>query len=131
MVLGTAALLTGCSPDNQADVKQDQYASQEDCSRDWGDSTVCQNAPVGTVGYVGPRYYWSHSGGYPIAILADGSERPMTQTYQARGVSSLARGTVTVATGVSVGGEGHGGGEGVSHGGFGGSAHGGGDSAGG
>jgi hypothetical protein len=114
-------------------VKQDHYATYEDCMQDWGDPTVCQSAPVGVPGYVGPRYYWNHGGGYPIALLADGTERPMKQSYLARGVTSLTQGTVTVATGVSVHGEGAAeGGEGVSHGGFGASAHGGGgDSAGG
>ncbi|MEX3983789.1 hypothetical protein AB4Y45_32925 [Paraburkholderia sp. EG287A] len=119
MVLGATALLAGCSPDYGQDVKQDRYASLADCNRDWGDPTVCSSAGVGNGGYVGPRYYWSHGGGYPVAIMPDGTERSMSNTYVARGTPSLSEGTVTVGTHASVGGEG-----GVAHGGFGGSAHG-------
>lgn len=116
LVLGTAALAAGCS-DNRADLMQNRYASSQDCVQDWGDEQVCASASPSTGsggGYVGPRYYWNHSGAVPIAVMPDGTERAMRNSFMARGVPSVAKSTATVAQGVRV--------ASVSRGGFGSSA---------
>jgi hypothetical protein len=117
-------LAAACS-DDRRDILQGQYASREDCRRDWGDDDVCpaQDKRSGTGGgshggvYAGPRYYWSHSGGTPIALMPDGSERVMANAPLARGQTSFARGNSIVSRGASVA---HGS---VSRGGFGSIAH--------
>jgi uncharacterized protein YgiB involved in biofilm formation len=57
LVLAASALLAGCGP-RQA---RDEYASQEDCKKDWGRPELCQPASGtgssgGHSGYYG-RYY--------------------------------------------------------------------------
>lgn len=132
LVLGTSMLAAACS-DDRRDILQGQYASREDCRRDWGDDEVCpaqgnrsgpgySDSGGGSHGgsggvYVGPRYYWSHSGGTPIALMPDGSERVMANAPLARGQTSFARGNSIVSRGASVA---HGS---VSRGGFGSTAH--------
>lgn len=114
VVLGTAGLLAGCNgtEERTQQLTQNHYASQQDCERDWQDPEVCQRTTSGGGGYVGPRYYWSHSGGTPIAIMPDGSERPMTRSALAMGKPSVAKSSVSSTRSVS-----------ISRGGFGGTAH--------
>lgn len=97
MVLGTAVLMTGCSgssssstSSSDSEIQYKQYASQADCERDWGKATDNQQPCTrsGSGGYWGPRYYWNHSTGRPVAIMSDGSHRPMSAEALSR--SSLA-----------------------------------------
>jgi hypothetical protein len=57
LVLAASTLLAGCSP-RQA---RDEYASQEDCKKDWDRPELCQPAPSnssgGHGGYYGGRYF--------------------------------------------------------------------------
>jgi len=91
LVLGTAALMTGCSSADQDDeVRQKQYASKAECQRDWDDSRfkdACTSTGRGGA-YMGPRYYWNHSAGVPVAMMPDGSHRQMSAAAVSR--SSLA-----------------------------------------
>jgi hypothetical protein len=112
LVLGTAALLAGCGGQRPDDLLQNQYASKEDCEKDWGEPQVCTSSTHTSGGYVGPRYYWNRSGGTPMAVMADGSERAMMHSALARGTPSAAKSTVTSSRSGS-----------VSRGGFGSSAH--------
>ena len=121
LVLGTAAVLAGCS-DNRADIQQHRYANQQDCTRDWGDQSVC--SPRAGGGYMGPRYFWNHGGGAPVAVMPDGSERVMRNGALGRGLPSVAQSNATVAKGARVGGGSSVGTASVSRGGFGASAHG-------
>jgi hypothetical protein len=116
ILLGTLSLLSGCDSGEPAEIKQSTYATREDCMNDWGqDERDCRPANAGSgMHYLGPRYYWFHGGGHPIAIDPDGSKRPLTNSYLNRsGVQTRATSIKTV---------GHIGGSGsrVSRGGFGG-----------
>ena len=130
LLLGSLSLLVGCGQEKQTEIRQHTYASKEDCLNDWGrDERDCRPEQSGRR-YVGPRYYWHHSGGYPVAINTDGSTRPLPASSLRAGSPSKATGTHTMlghvggATSVGkttshAGGAGH-----VSRGGFGGTAHG-------
>ena len=124
--LGTLTLLGGCGrePEETADVTQHIYTSREDCLNDWGrDERDCRPAGSGSHVYLGPRYYWHHGGGYPVAVDPDGSTRPLRNTFMSRpGATSHATG-ITSST-ISVGGARGGGAGHVSRGGFGGFARG-------
>lgn len=94
LVLGTAAGMVGCS--SSVDLKQQRYASREDCLRDWNDESSCQpDQRTGSGGsggsggggggggnwggreeYRGPRYYWDHDTGRPMIVSADGTVSP-------------------------------------------------------
>lgn len=91
LVLGTAAGLAGCS--SSVDLKQQRYASREDCLRDWGDESSCPpeqrtygSGSGGSSGgggnsgpreeYHGPRYYWDRDSGRPMVVSADGRVSP-------------------------------------------------------
>ena len=67
----------------QFDVRQTQYASREDCLREWGSEESCSPAPTTTRsgGYVSPRYYWDPNRGRPVVIGTDGSERVATSAH--------------------------------------------------
>lgn len=114
ILLGTLTLLTGCDRTEPVEVQQSTYASREDCVADWGqDDRDCRPAGSATGGhYYGPRYYWHHGGGYPVAMDPDGSKRPLTNSYLNR------PGTSTRATGITS--HGYLGGTRTSRGGFGG-----------
>jgi len=90
LVLGTAVLMTGCSGSaSDSEIQQKRYASQADCERDWGRTTDSQTAcSKSGSGYLGPRYYWNHGSGRPVALMPDGSHRPMSAEALSR--SSLA-----------------------------------------
>lgn len=149
VLLGTFAA-AGCSPTDTPppqtlDIRQGQYASRQDCEKDWGsDPRNCQpQTPGGTGGtggvahvgayggaggsadagtYAGPRYYWDRDSGKPVVVEADGKTRAVPgDAGMARGAPSSAHESSTGATGTA----GHGGEAGVSRGGFGATAHGG------
>ncbi len=130
ILLGTLSLLTACGQGEKTELKQHSYVSREDCLNDWGrDEQDCRPARSGT-GYVGPRYFWYHAGGHPVAVDADGSTRALPNSYMNRpDATSRAIGTTT-ATGrvggrYTSGGARMGGGGGtISRGGFGGTSHG-------
>jgi hypothetical protein len=112
VLLGSAIGLYGCEQTPQT-VRQHQYASLEDCKRDWGDPRECSQGGYGGSGgggyYLGPRYYWDSNNNRPRSIQSDGSEHEIT--------------TGRVATTGISGGEAHVVGS-VSRGGFGGFGHG-------
>lgn len=82
LLLGSAATLAGCSSGTPVDLRQQRYASREDCLRDWNSERDCQSAGTGGYGYgagygayFGPRYYWDPSRRQPVVVEPDGSER--------------------------------------------------------
>lgn len=100
ILLGTlgASTLTGCQ-DSQAnswdnvDVFQKTYTSVSDCVEDWGKSWEedCKK-PASSGGYAGPRYYWNHAGGYPMAFSGNSTEaKPVPGARIASGVSKSVR----------------------------------------
>jgi hypothetical protein len=140
VMLGT--LLVGCSGGDDSErvtlddaetvqVKQETYASMEDCLKDWNDSENCKQEEIGTIDdftgqayaaapgtqshggyvYVGPHYYFNHSTGIPMAIHTDGSVHAVSNSFVGRA------GAVSVARATSVGSVS------IARGGFGGSAH--------
>jgi hypothetical protein len=126
ILLGTLSLLSACGRDETTEIKQHSYASREDCLKDWGrDERDCSPVRTGT-GYMGPRYYWYHSGGYPVVVNNDGSTRPLPNSSMSRfGATSRAIGTTTShISGHYTGGGAQAGGGHTSRGGFGGTAHG-------
>ena len=132
ILLGSLSLFVGCSQSEQAtqtEIRQHTYASREDCLNDWGrDERDCQPEKSGR-GYRGPRYYWHHTGGYPIALEPDGSSRPLPNSHLRAGIATKATSTHTmlghVRGATSIGKTtGHIGGGHTSRGGFGGTAHG-------
>jgi hypothetical protein len=111
LVIGTVSLLAGCSrfADDPMELTQNAYASREDCRREWGnDDRNCQPSGHGG-GYVGPRYYWDRTTGYPYAVDSNGQTRVLSN-------STLSRGTPAGATNITR--------TSVSRGGFGSTAHG-------
>ncbi len=88
LVLGSLAVLEGCSPGNTVELKQNRYASLEDCRKDWGDDTQCApengnrpggNGSGGSGGghfYYGPRYYWDPQTNGPVTVSPSGETRP-------------------------------------------------------
>jgi len=89
LVLAASALIAGCSP-RQA---RDEYASQDDCKKDWGRPELCQPASGGSSGgshggtyygrYYGPSYdegerasaqRSARSGGNSFGLTGSGGE---------------------------------------------------------
>jgi uncharacterized protein YgiB involved in biofilm formation len=111
ILLGSAVGLYACDVARQ-DVKQQRYASYDECRRDWGDPTDCRqsSAMVGqTAYYFGPRYYWDPNLARPIAVNADGTTRTINGAHITSAGSSSG---ITTRVGS------------ISRGGFGSSAHG-------
>jgi hypothetical protein len=132
ILLGTLTLLNACKDRGETEYKQQTYASREDCMSDWGrDERDCRPARSGGSGggaYLGPRYYWLHSGGYPMAVDPDGRTRPLPNSYLTN-PGSTSKAISTTSTSGRIGGHYTGGGAqmGGGHttrGGFGGTAHG-------
>lgn len=103
VLLGTLGVLAGCdnAPDTQqVQTRQQSYASLDDCKKDWAnDSRNCSTSSSGHV--YGPRYFWNHSGGYPVVIDNGGTQRPVMNSHFANpGTSSMSMGR---ATGSNVG----------------------------
>ena len=58
LVLAASALIAGCSP-RQA---RDEYASQDDCKKDWGRTELCQPASGSNSGGHGGAYFGRYYG---------------------------------------------------------------------
>lgn len=81
--LGAAVLSDDKSTEQ---LQQDQYASKEDCMKDWGGSEEnCQVEPQQSgdnrVGYHGPRYYWDRSAGHPVIVTNSGAHQAMPSAH--------------------------------------------------
>ncbi len=104
-------------------LKQDSYASKEDCVRDWGSQQNCKedtgsgahsSGGGGSGGggnsvekrYYGPRYYWDRSAGHPVVVTDTGQHVPMPAAHQGGRPGSHSIGTMHVGS-VSRGGFGH------------------------
>lgn len=103
-------------------LKQDTYASKEDCMQDWGGSE--ENCREETSGgshvssgggggggsgggrYSGPRYYWDRSAGHPVIVTESGVHKPMPSAHGANSPLSHSIGSTPVGT-VTRGGFGH------------------------
>lgn len=85
LLLGSAAVLNVCSYAETDAVKQQRYASREECLQDWNDEEVCsqsisldENNRFHSDGnWYGPRYYWDRDINRPIQLRSDGSTRVM------------------------------------------------------
>ena len=125
LMLGTLGILSGCAPSpDTVEVRQNNYRNMEDCRKDWGKDADRECRRSGG-GYVGPRYVWNHTGGYPMAVNNDGSTRQLSNSYLNRpgSTSSAVNATVTRSN-VSSFRSGAVSGASVSRGGFGGTSHG-------
>jgi hypothetical protein len=79
------------------EVRQQRYASREDCIKDWGDPDDCPaqaNGPVGQTFFLGPRYYWNPQRNLPMVLNADGSEHVATAARVSPGSSAAGLGRV-------------------------------------
>ncbi len=90
-------------------LKQDKYASKEDCMHDWGGSE--QNCTADTsqstsITYDGPRYYWDRSTGQPVVVTESGAHQPVPNAHPAGSPLSHSVGSVPAGT-VTHGGFGH------------------------
>lgn len=117
--LGVAALSEEKSVEQ---LKQDSYASKEDCVRDWGgseenckedtsSSSVHYSGGSGGSGsggsrYRGPRYYWDRSSGRPVMVTDSGVHTPMPSAHPGGSAMSHSIGS-TPAGSVTRGGFGH------------------------
>jgi hypothetical protein len=102
--LGTAwAGYAWLSPPPPVSVRQDQYASMEECLQDWGadadtctpgqalDSASSSGSGAGMRTVFGPRYYWhrtSSGSGYPVEIRSDGQTRKLSNSRVSEAGSS-------------------------------------------
>lgn len=99
-------------------LKQDSYASKEDCVKDWGSEQNCKAEPQSTSHsggsanygngdrYRGPRYYWDRAAGHPVMVTDAGVHTPMPSAHPGGGPLSHSVGS-TNAGSVSRGGFGH------------------------
>ena len=107
-------------------LKQDSYASKEDCVRDWGSEESCKEEPQGSGShggsgggggsggagngddrrYHGPRYYWDRSAGHPVVVTESGMHQAMPTAHAGGSPASHSIGTTHVGS-VSRGGFGH------------------------
>ncbi len=97
-------------------LRQDQYASMDDCLADWGgDANTCTPAQANSSGStsgggyraVGPRYYWFRNaagGGYPVELSADGQTRQLTNSRVSSQGSTRASGAFQSSHSISRGG---------------------------
>ncbi len=93
-------------------LKQDSYASKEECMQDWGGSPeTCQEENSGGSSggsggsgggghYSGPRYYWDRSTNRPVIITNSGAHQPMPSAHpngtpMSHSLSSTHLGTVS------------------------------------
>lgn len=91
LVLGSVAALSGCSSESEPDwdIKQQLYASREECLQDWNDEESCTQSisiddnfnthPNGH--WYGPRYYWDRDINRPIQLRSDGTTRVLRNTF--------------------------------------------------
>jgi hypothetical protein len=104
LLLGSTALLTGCTPDDAGqepqhqvqETRQDAYSTMEACDRDWDDDECERSGSV----YLGPRYFYSHGSRMPYIIDRKGRTRAMPSHYGAyNSYSTGASGTPGAAPG--------------------------------
>lgn len=84
LVLGSIVALQGCSPRAEYELKQQKYASKEECLQDWNDEESCSqdifvddHNNIHTGGYYGPRYYWDRDLNRPVEMRYDGTTRTL------------------------------------------------------
>lgn len=108
-VLGTA-FMAGCTYDpaeilqnehRDAELKQDNYSSKEDCEKDWGNTPDDCKPKTSGAGYTGPHYFWSHYNGRPYVVEPGGNLRAAPNSYLSNGVASKANSSSTIRAGVS------------------------------
>lgn len=100
-------------------LKQDSYASKEDCAKDWGSEQNCKEDPQSTSHfsgggsgggggsrYQGPRYYWDRTTGRPVMVTDAGVHTPMPSAHPGGGPLSHSVASVNAGS-VSRGGFGH------------------------
>lgn len=97
VLLGTLTL-AACGDEEQdtKQLQQQQYKSMADCQKDWGtDQRNCQQQANSHGGflYMGPRYYYDHTYGYPVAVNGDGTTRIVPNSYISSRAPSTAVGT--------------------------------------
>jgi hypothetical protein len=84
VLLGSSMGLYACG-DIRQDIKQQRYASYDECRRDWGDPADCRQATSAVTGqpvyYYGPRYYWDPNLARPMAVNADGTTRVISNAH--------------------------------------------------
>jgi len=83
ILLGSAMGLYACDEVRQ-DLKQQRYASLEECRRDWGSPADCRQSFAVSgqpTYYYGPRYYWDANLSRPIAVNTDGTTRAITDAH--------------------------------------------------
>ncbi|HEX8988693.1 MAG TPA: hypothetical protein VF816_12105 [Rhodocyclaceae bacterium] len=119
LVLGSVAALA--YKNDKVDLQQQEYASREDCVKDWGDESQCSPTASsyssgsggggggGGGSYRGPRYYWDHDSGRPMVVSSDGGVSPANHSHIGAGGSHIGQ-SFHVGS--------------ISRGGFGGSFHG-------
>ena len=110
LLLGSTALLTGCTRDDTdqqlqqqvEETRQDAYSTMEECDRDWDDDECERSGGV----YVGPRYFYSHGSRTPYVIDRKGRARAMPSHYgaynshraNAYGAPAISPGRSTIVT---------------------------------
>lgn len=108
LLLGSTALLGGCTSDYDdqqqqvQETRQDAYATMEECDRDWDDDECERSGSV----YLGPRYFYSHGSGIPYLIDRKGRTRAMPSHYGAynshrtgaSGAPAVSPGRTTIVT---------------------------------
>ncbi len=104
-------------------LRQDSYASKEDCLQDWGGSEAnCKEDTSGSshvssggggggggssgTRYNGPRYYWDRAAGRPVMLTDAGVHQPMPSAHPAGSPLSHSIGS-SPAGSVTRGGFGH------------------------
>ena len=83
VLLGSAMGLYACDEVRQ-DLKQQRYASLDECLHDWGTPAECRQsfASAGQPAYYyGPRYYWDPNLSRPVAVDADGTTRSVNAAH--------------------------------------------------
>ncbi len=87
LILGTVVAVNSFGHRDDQDVRQQQYASREDCEKDWGDPDKCSpnygssgGGYGGSGRYLGPRYYWDRDLGKPVEVLGDGNTRVLNNS---------------------------------------------------
>ena len=84
--LGTASLLSGCDGSSEdVEVRQQVYNTRAECVAEWKDESHCRADGNSTTG---PRYFWNHSGGYPMVIGNNGVVTPASAVSSLRAPSA-------------------------------------------
>lgn len=119
-VLGAGLGIAALSEEKTVEqLKQDHYASKEDCMQDWGGSEENCKEDSGSSshsssgggghgggGYHGPRYYWDRSAGHPVIVTDTGVHQPMPSAHPSGNAFSHSLGSSNAGS-VTRGGFGH------------------------